>query len=286
MAALAPGCHFGERPRPSVGSQVACRQLAQQGISALDDGQWNQASGYIANAVKTCPVDPDAHRHYAEALWHQADHEQALAELDEALSLAPDDPQAQVLAARFRLELQQYEQAIQWAEGALDLDPKSADAWAVHGQITKAMNQLPQALADFQRALSYEPRRADWLLEVAELYRRMNRPQQALANLQALADLYPPGEEPAKVMYLLGLAYSAIDRYDEAIDAYALAIARGGPRAGVLFHQADAMWRAGRATDAKAALREALVLEPRHEPSRTLLAKIEQADPASRTMLR
>ena len=280
------GCKLVDAPQPSMRSQLACRQLTQQGLNAMDEGQWDEAADYLERAVQTCPVDVEAREHYAEALWKQGDYEQALAQLNAALQLSPGSPELLLQAAQCHFRRGQDEWAIRLVEAALDANPHLADAWALRGQLMKSAHRPAEALAAFQRALSYDPQRKQWLLEVAELYRQMNRPQQALANLQTLSDLYPPGQEPAQVLDLLGLAYAALGRYDEAIETYALALRRGGEQADVLFHQAEALWLAGRVGEAETSLRRALALHPQHEPSRQLLARIQSHVPANAPLMR
>jgi len=283
---LCSGCQMMGPRTASMGEQVACRQLTQQGLTALEAENWPAAAEYLEQAVDTCPVDPDARRHYAQALWHDGDHQAALAQLEEALRLAPEDPLALVGAARCRLELQQFELARRLAAEALDLDPQLAEAWAVRGYVLKQQGRASEALGDFQRALQYEPSRRDWRFEVAELYRQMNRPQQALANLESLLDLYPPGEAPPKVLDLIGLAYAALGRYDEALQSYAIAIKRGGPLSAVCYHRAEALWHLGRLPEAQEALHQTLAMEPSHAAGQALLARIQQANGQSSPTLR
>ena len=51
---------------------AASRQLSQRGISELDRGDWNHGESSLAKSIELCPDDPEARRHYAEALWHRA----------------------------------------------------------------------------------------------------------------------------------------------------------------------------------------------------------------------
>jgi tetratricopeptide (TPR) repeat protein len=254
---------------------MASRQFCQQGVAAMERGEWQQADELLAKAVRTCPLDADAHRYYAETLWQRGRREEAIAELEEATRLAVDDPELHVLLAEKRLAMGDVELARESAQYAIDLDPKRADAWAVRGRVCLADGRLGQALNDSLRALGLAPDDRRILLEVAELYRDLNQPERALATLERLLDTYSPGEEPQQVLCLEGLAYSALGRWDEAAESFATASVREPPTSEILFRLGEAELLAGRPARAAAAAQEALALDPRHEPSRELLARAQ-----------
>lgn len=243
----------------------------------MDTGQWGRAEDLLAQAVKTCPANGDAHRAYAEALWNGGQRERALMQIREAIRLNDRDPLLFVRAAEMQLAQGRTEFAMQAAQRAVDLDPKLAAAWSVRARIHRANQANEEALADFHRALGYDRgnRALEW--EIAELYRQMNQPQRALTALQTLADQYPPGEEPQAVLYSQGLALLELGRANDAAETLAVAAGRGGPNPDVLYQLAQAQWQAGQAKPALDAARQALDLSPNHEPSRKLLDEIQFA---------
>ena len=273
----AAGCRLPGREGPVSPSLVASRQFCQQGVAAIERNDWEQAERLLADAVKTCPSDPDARRHYAEALWHRGARKEAVNELEEACRQAPDDPSLHVLLAERRLAMGHVEQARQGAQCAIDLDPKHAGAWALQGRVNRASGETSQALADYHRALGLAPHDRAILLEIAELYRELNRPERALATLHTLSDTYSPGQEPPQALYFEGLAYEALERWDEAVESFSAARARERPTAEILFRLGRAEWFAGRPAQAAAAAREALAQDPGHQPSRELLDRAELA---------
>ena len=275
LALASAGCRLPGGEGPVSESLVASRQLCHQGVSAIERGQWEQAEQVLAEAVERCPVDPDARRHYAEALWHRGQREQAVWQLEEAGRLALDDATLHVLLAEKRLAMGHVELARQTAQYAIDLEPKLADAWAIRGRVSRASGQPREALADYHRALGLAPDDRTIQLEIAKLYGELNRPRRALAALHNLADTYPSGEEPQQVLYLRGLAYAALERWDDAADGFSAASVRERPTAEILFQLGRAELFAGRPAQAEAAAREALALDPRHQPSRELLGQVE-----------
>ena len=112
----------------------------------------------------------------------------------------------------------------------------------------------------------------------AELYRSLGQPTRALVSLQTLAETYPPGEEPGWVLYLSGLAYTALGRFDEASKLYGTALARWGPNPELLYRLAESQWLAGRPLEAQSAARQALSIAPDHGPSLALLEKMDQSE--------
>ena len=99
----------------------------------------------------------------------------------------------------------------------------------------------------------------------------------ALQTLQTLAETYPPGEEPGRVLYLMGLADVALRRYDDGVENLSAALTRENPTAEMFHRLAEAELLAGHPLDAAAAARQVLALEPQNQPSRQLLDRIELA---------
>ncbi len=99
LAVLACGCRLPGGRGPVSQSLVSCRQLSQQGIAALERGQVQQAEGMLGKAVAACPIDPEARRYYAEALWRGGARQEAIAQLHEACKLASEDAPMRVRLA-------------------------------------------------------------------------------------------------------------------------------------------------------------------------------------------
>ncbi|HEX3656527.1 MAG TPA: tetratricopeptide repeat protein [Pirellulales bacterium] len=274
LALAASGCRLPATQGPVSRSLTASRQLSQQGVSALDAGDWSTAEHLFNEAVETCDSDANAHRHYAEALWHRGKRAEALAQLDEAIRLSPEDDTLLVRAAEMRLASGDATRAQQDVRSAIDINPRSPSAWMLAGRIEVAGGHQRDALAAFHKALSLAPDSRDTLLELAECYRRLGEPERALVNLQTLADTYPPGEEPRQVSYLEGMALSAMGRQQDAVDALAQAAARGTPDAALLCSLAEAESRAGLADNAWRDVQRALTIDPRHAASRRLAAQL------------
>jgi tetratricopeptide (TPR) repeat protein len=286
LVPILTGCRLPGTDGPVSRSLATSRQLCQQGVAAMDSGQWDEAETVLSRAVSTCPSNPDARGSYAEALWNRGARQEALSQLEKAQRLAPDDATVWVRVAEMRLAMGQTDLALESAQRAIDLDPRLAAAWTARARTMRAMNRPADALADYQRALGYQPPDRRIPVEIAELYGQLHQPERALATLQALTERYSPGEEPQRVLYLEGLAQMSLGRFDEAVESLSAAATREQPTPEILCRLAEARWRAGRPSEAAVAAREALALDPSHQSSRRLLDRLDLAQqpgrPASR----
>ena len=278
VALAAAGCRIpGYYEGPVSQALATSRQFTQRGVTALERGQKTDAEQWLAKAVKACPGDPEARRNYAEALWERDKRKEAMAQLKEASRLAGDDASLRVRLAEMYLVMGDLNMAAQNADQAISLDPKHGDAWAIRGRVRHAAGDLNGALADCQRALGYVSDDRKMMNEVAELYLQLRQPQAALQAAQNLAESYSPGEEPQRVMYLMGVACLAAGRSEDAVENLSIAATRDTPTVEILYQLAEAEIAAGRPTRAADAAQEALRLEPNHQPSRDLLGRIDLA---------
>ncbi len=252
----------------------------------MERGQCDRAETLLASAVRTCPSNADARRNYAEALWRRDRRREALEQFQTVATETPEDPTLWVRLAEIRLALGDTPRAMEDAQRAITLDPKLASAWAARGRIQRACDRRTEALADFHRALGRAPddRAVQW--ELAETYRELRQPERSLAALHVLADSYPPGDEPQKVLYAEGMALVALGRADDAIESFTLASLRDKPTPEILYRLAEAQLLVGRTQDAIAAAKQALDLDPTHQQSQHLLDRVEMVQQAGGIMPR
>ncbi|MFM9196673.1 MAG: tetratricopeptide repeat protein [Planctomycetia bacterium] len=225
--ALGSGCRLLPRGGPVPQDVADARRLCNEGLSAADRKDLLRAEGLLEQAVKNCPTDVDARRHYADVLWQRGERMAAVTQIAEALRLSPGDTGLCIDGGRMYMELGLLDDADQLAREAVRMAPRSDKAWRLHGQVALARGRPEQALADFHRALAIAPDERDLILETAEVYRRLGRPQRALATLAILGESYPPNQTPAQVLALEGMAQEALERPGDAIESYRHAMTRG-----------------------------------------------------------
>lgn len=275
--AMTVSCRLAGLEGPGSGRAAASRQLWQQGVAALEQGQWAHAEQLLAQAVRTYPANAEARQAYAEALWNSGHREEAIGQIQAAARLEPRSAAVRVRLAEMHLALGRTDMAMKSVQEALDLDPQFAAAWAVRSRIHRAAGRTDQALADLHRALHYAPadRRLVW--ELAELYRGLNQPQRALMVLENLADSYAPGDEPQAVLMALGVVQMELGRPDDAAESLAAALSRGPASPELLYYLAQAQWQAGKGAQAFANAQESLRLDPNYLPSQQFLDRMRLA---------
>ncbi len=156
-AAAPCGCRTLRNQGPVAQSVVEGRQLTQQGVNAMERGDWNRAESLLERAVATSDSNADARRNYAETLSHRGAKAEALAQLEAARQLACCDPGLTIRTGELYLETNQVQRASEMVDEALKLDPKFAPGWALRGRVAAATGHPRDALADFQRSLGYAP---------------------------------------------------------------------------------------------------------------------------------
>ncbi|MGE0606177.1 MAG: tetratricopeptide repeat protein [Pirellulales bacterium] len=225
------GCSFCGKLTPVPKDVLKCRQFAQQGLSAIDQGDDARGETLLAQAIKACPADVDARRSYSEVLWRRGAAAEAIQQMAEAAQNAPaaTATDIRIRLAEMQLASGQNGAAYQSAQQAITSDVNQARAWTTRAKALRNAGDYRRALADCHRALALEPENQDLLLETAEIYRQLNQPQRALAQLQTLLETYPVGEEPQQPLVLAGLAYRAVGRNDEAATHLLAASQRGQP---------------------------------------------------------
>ncbi len=244
----------------------------------MERGDWRRAESLLERAVTTNGLDVDARRNYAETLWQRDAKTEALNQLEAARKHDPCNPALAVRTGEMYLELGRANTAREMVDLALQADPKFAPAWALRGRVAAAAGKPREALTDYQRALGYAPENYDFALLVAESYRELNQPQQALAALEALADRYPPGDAPQRVLHLQGLALASLARHEDAARVLVLATRRERPSVDLLYHLAQAEMASGRPRHAQSALQQALAQNPAHGPSQALSAQLASGE--------
>ena len=260
---------------PVSEEMAACRQFAQRGQAAMEQGDCTAAEALFAQAIEANPADASARRFYADALWRRGAQQAALTQAEEAHHLSGDDPAIAVQVGQMHLAMGRIEDAFRLANAALDADPQAAGAWALRARVAARNGELGAALADLHRALEYSPGDRQLLLEAAELYRALGRPSRALATLGALRETYADSDEPARVPYLEGLALAALGRHADAVDAYRTAMDRQTPTANLLARLAEAQFHAGQIEQAAQSAEQALALDSSHTVANVVWRQIE-----------
>jgi len=275
VIAYTGGCMSMGKKKIVAESLATCRELSQNGVAAMELGEWDRARAVLDEAVAISPTDADARRHLAEALWQSYSRREAVIHMEAAVQLDPRHAPTVVRAGEMLLDVGAIDRALLRAEEAIALDSTLAGGWALRGRVQRQRGDALRALADMQQALRFDPHQADVLLQVAEVQYERGRPQRCLTMLHRLIDVYPPGEEPQQALWLEGLAYGAMERHQDAVDSLAAASLRGEPPTNLLYELARAEQSAGQTAAAANTVRRVLALDREHQPSKILLAELQ-----------
>ncbi len=253
---------------------AACRDLTQQGVTAMEMGNWPEAEALLQRAAESSPVD-SAPRHYlAEVLWHRGATDAALVQMKEAVALDEQDSTLVVRYGEMLLGTGDAKRALKRADQAIALNPKLASAWALRGRVYWRMDQTDRALADLQRSLQFAPDSSDVLMDIAAIYRQRGQHDRCLTTLQHLLDTYPPGQGTQLAYWMEGLTLADLGRPDQAAESLRIANQQGPPNADILYYLARAQIAAGRPAAAATTAQEALATNPAHVASRALLTEL------------
>jgi tetratricopeptide (TPR) repeat protein len=211
-----------------VAPEIAdARRLCNEGLLAADREDLARAETLLARAVKSCPGDIDARRHYADVLWRRGERTEAVGQVAAALELSPADPGLCVEAGRMYLALGLLNDAERLGGEAVRLAPRSAESWRLRGQVALARGRFEDAVADFHRALAIAGDDRELLADTTRAYLALGRPRRALATLAILAEESGPDGLSGDLVALEARAQESLGRPDEAAAAWRRAIAAG-----------------------------------------------------------
>ena len=226
----AVGCSLNRSFATLSPSQIfSSGEQSRQGIAALEQGNLTEAEERLEKAIKLSKNDVNHRRYYAEALWQQGKHQEALQQLNEGIKRGgQNNVSVHISLAEKYLAIQKYTDAYHHADEAVRLDSQDFRSWALRGRTKRlqAAHQagyaehtaamLNQAREDYLRAVSLAPNDRDLLAELAAVQMGCGQPEQALATWLSVQNLYPQGGEPVEVLIGKMETLMVLRRFDEA----------------------------------------------------------------------
>jgi arylsulfatase A-like enzyme/Tfp pilus assembly protein PilF len=230
--------------------------------------------------------------------------DEAIAQVQEALRADPEIVEGHMLEGNFQSKADRLEEAVRAYRRALALDPEHQGAVFSLALAYKKMGRLDEALAGFERAQQLDPRaarplwqladidmrrarfeeaakvleeglarkvdRPSFLLKLGECYIEMKRWDDAEKQLREALALRPqlPGAS-----YNLALVHEGRNEIPAAIDAYEKELGRDPKAFRSAFNLGRLLQRQGRAPEAIARFRQALLAKPDFGTGELYLAK-------------
>ncbi len=152
---------------------------------------------------------------------YQGRYELALAKANQAIALDPQNAEAYDNAGLALFQLGRYAEAQKAFEQATKLWPESALYWNNLAGALREQGRLEEAERIMQeQALVRDPTLPVGHLNLGLIYLRMGRFEEAAGELRQALTLLPPGEDTADIWSNLGQALFAAGRYTEAQEAF------------------------------------------------------------------
>ena len=271
----ASGC-AALRRGPVPEDVAACRDLTQQGVTAMEMGDWTEAEELLATRRRSLA----RRRRPATAILPKCSGTAARptprsCKWNRPSTLDDNDSALIVRYGEMLLGTGATEKALERADEAISLNPKLASAWALRGRVYWRMNETDRALADLQRSLQFAPDTSDVLMDVAAIYRQRGQHDRCLTTLQHLLDTYPPGQGTQLAYWMEGLTLADLGRPDQAAESLRTANQQGpAERRHFVLPGPGPNRPPDEPAAATTAAQEALAANPAHAPSRQLLTEL------------
>jgi len=223
----------------------------------LIQGRHEQAATEFRRATELGDTDPNTRIKLGRALALEGDREGANAAVNESLRL---DPARERLAQAFEFEKTgKKKEAEAIYRDILKHDPENVDALRLLAGLATTQNEHRDAEVLLRRALELAP---DFGRAMADLVVNLIEQEKIDDALQFAARLTRIGPDNPDTFLLLGNAYGACGRHDEAIGAYEKALSILPAHPGALSGLAHNLKTTGRQEEAVAAYRKCIEKNP------------------------
>ena len=164
-----------------------------------------------------------------------------------------------------------YSDPIALYQTTIDRNPRCWMAYNNMGTVLDAHGKIAEALEQFRTALQIRPNDAFPNRNVGSCLLRLGHPEQAIPYLEKAVQAEPKYMD---AYYQLGLAWSALHKWDRAADAFVQALLRHPQNPSVIHHNLGvAMANLGRLDDAIDQFRESTRLDPDYGEAQFSLGK-------------
>lgn len=248
---------------PSAASEAA--------LLALDVGDISAASKYIDSA--DIHGDSPTIRYVRGNIAARAGHiDKALMNFDEALTLDPGHIRARLNRCSALMALGEAKKAMDDADILLDLAPSLTLARLRRAESSMLLGEWESARDDLKMVLDASPHHYHALTQLASCYMSLDRYERAEAPLNEAIRLH---QNHAQAWHQRGLLYLEWKQLDAAYDDFQAAIRCDANHLDARLHIAATLHQQERPTEAAAAWRAVLAIDPDHTVARIRLGECE-----------
>ena len=170
------------------------------------------------------------------------------------------------------IKTRHYDEARRNFQEALKVDPNNLEAMQGLGRVYIKMGDFEHAVDTYQKALTKNPRHASLWVDLAMGYNRKKSYPEAIQCLTKALEIDPENRDYMKTM---GFTLARAGQNDQAL----IYLTRAMGQAGAHYNIARMMIHMNQLEQGRQQLSLALQANPNHEPSRQLLANLDQPNP-------
>ena len=259
------------RRDPLAANPVERTEAMGRAATAFRDGLTAVAIGHLNVATELTPDRAEAHRMLGRVYVADQQFARGIQELKTALRLNPADERTPLALADALVETEQYPEAEQVLKDATTAFPASGRARYALGRLYQRRGLQAEALREFGAAVTFNP-----LLGLNGIFQAMGAINAARQNFDAAVEAYEHRVDihpnDAQAHQDLGDTYSRLNRHDEALAEFAVALMLDPKHAEAYAATAQIQLREGHYSDAAETAQHALELDPTHRQARYTLA--------------
>lgn len=222
----------GQSFKPSTSSLPALREY-DQGVQLARQGNFVNAQTQFEAAIKEDPNFALAYSELAETYAQLGQEDDSERFSQKAVGLSDNLPAAEkyLILAKHETILKSYLKAIEAYENLAKASPENTDLLFALADLYEKSGEYDKSREEYSRVLTLEPKRIDGLLALGRVEIKSGNTQAGLEYLtraQGMAVEFGNDEEKAQILQAMGIAYSALTKWEDALRSFqdSLAIKR------------------------------------------------------------
>jgi protein O-GlcNAc transferase len=231
------------------------------GLVKLQQGQPNEAIGWLEAAVKADSQSDAAFANYGMALASLGRFNDALTSYQRALAINPRNFDALRSLGDVLCDLGRLDEALASYSAALAINAADVAAWVNRGMVLRDIGRPVDALVDFDKAIAIDPKDVVVWNNRGVLLQQLDREEEALANYDRALALWP---DYVDALMNRGNVLLALKRPAEALASYGRVLAKEPDLIGAHMSRGHALADLNRFDEALASYNQVLERKPDH----------------------
>lgn len=168
---------------------------------------------YYTNAITTNPQSGLANLNYGSLLRDEGDWEEAIGYMQKGVELSPDYTDAKVRLAEAYFKTNRYGEAIEITNRILEKEPQNVSALQFRGSALGASGQSAAAAVDFKKILELDPENVHGMFNLGVAYKDANQLNNAIEMFSQLIVAKP---DFPNAYYERGFCYGKMGLFPQA----------------------------------------------------------------------